>query len=141
MIMRRTIERSTLWRSSDRVRPSRASASWNCSSLVRLLSFLMVSMASSTYCDGALRPASSAFCMMRTSSIASCRMRALFWRRNWPTVVGSTRAAWAAASWRDWNSERVMIWPFTLATTFSMTSGRASPAASRTSALGTARTA
>ena len=122
---RRMIPRSRFCRSSARVIPSRSSASCICSSEVMLFSLRIPSMASSIHCEGAFMPASSAFCMIRISSIASCRILALFWRRKVATLAGSTRAPWAAAIWRDWNSERVMIWPFTLATTRSMISPRA----------------
>ena len=83
----------------------------------------MPSIASSIQADGAWIPASSAFCMIRISSIASCSRRALFWRRNCSTPAGSTRAPCAAAICRFWNSESVMISPLTLATTRSIDLG------------------
>src|SRR5258708_904537 len=80
-----------------------------------LFSFLIPSMTSFTYSGRRCRPASPARWTRSMSSMDSCRIRALFSRKNAPTLSGSTWAAWAAASWRDWNSDWVMISPFTLA--------------------------
>src|SRR5438876_2481780 len=78
-------------------------------------------------------PSSLAFCTRRRSSTASWRMRALLSRRNfstWSSVV--IPAACTAATWRAWNSERVTMSPFTLATTRStISAGAAAARASR----------
>src|SRR5260221_191945 len=114
-ICRRMIERSMLRLRSSRVIPSRESCSWNWASFSILFSFLIPSIMSLMYSGRRCRPASSARCTSRMSSTASWRIFALFSRRNWATLSGSTRAAWAAASCRDWNSVWVMTSPLTLA--------------------------
>src|SRR5262245_46262488 len=123
--IRRSMLRSTfLFRSSYDI-PSRLSASWSASSPSMLFSFLMPSMTSFTTSGRSLSPASSARWESRRSSTASWRMRALFSRRKLSTRSGETRAFWAAATWRDWNSVRVTISPLTLATMRSRISARA----------------
>src|SRR5262245_25091093 len=129
--MRRSMLRSTfLFRSSYDI-PSRLSASWSASSLSMLFSFLIPSMTSFTTSGRSLRPASSARCERSRSSTASWRIRALFSRRKVSTRSGETRAFWAAATWRDWNSVRVTISPLTLATMRSRISARAGTATLR----------
>src|SRR4029450_12745394 len=61
--------------------------------------------------------------------MASWRVRALFSRRKRSMRSSVLRpAACTAATWRDWNSERVTMSPFTLATTRSRISGGAAVA-------------
>src|SRR5262245_6953774 len=110
---------------SSRVIPSRASCACSSSSLPILFSFLMLSITSLMYSGRRRSPASSARCTSSSSSTASWRIFALFSRRNWGILSGSMRAAWAAASCRDWNSLWVMISPFTFAMTRSGISARA----------------
>ena len=127
---RLTIERSMLRFKSSSVIPSRVSWACSSSSLAILFSFLMLSITSLTYSGRRRSPASSARCTSSRSSTASCRIFELFSRRNCGTLSGSIRAAWAAASCRDWNSLWVMISPFTLAMTRSRISDRPGGAAS-----------